>query len=72
MLIHIAFAGRGVPSLLQQALKPNAHEHYVELRLRTYRLFVLQTRAYSHPIFVVAEKQAGAITLSNAILQRKR
>jgi hypothetical protein len=31
-----------VPSLLQQALEPNVHEHYVELHLRTYRLFVLQ------------------------------
>ena len=27
----------------QQVLEPNADEHYVELRLRTYRLFVLQT-----------------------------
>ena len=42
MLIHIGFPGRGVPSLLQQALEPNMHEHYVELRLRTYRLFILE------------------------------
>jgi hypothetical protein len=41
MLIHIDFPRRDMP-LLQQALGPNVHEHYVELRLRTYRLFVLR------------------------------
>jgi hypothetical protein len=41
MLIYTGFPGRGVPSL-RQALEPNVHEHYVELRVRTYRLFALQ------------------------------
>jgi hypothetical protein len=42
MLIRIDFPRRSVLSLLQQVVGPNVHEHYVELRPRTYRLFVLQ------------------------------
>jgi hypothetical protein len=72
MLIHIGFPRRDVPSLLQQALGPNVHEHYVELRLRTYRLFVLQPELNLIQILSSQEKETAAITLSNANLQRGR
>ncbi len=39
-----------MPLLFQQALEPNVHEHYVDLHLRTYRLFVLQPELYSRPL----------------------
>jgi len=61
-----------VQSLLQEALGPNVHEHYVELHLRTYRLFVLQTELNLIQMFGVAGKAAAAITLSNPNLQRER
>jgi hypothetical protein len=42
MLIDIVFKERRVPWQSQLAFGPNLHDHYVDLRPRTYRLFVLQ------------------------------